>query len=141
MRLSKRKRSTSAAMDITPMIDITFLLLIFFITVTQVSNADKENIDLPEEEAGEEDDQIANLTINVTTAGEIIVLGKQVGERELVDYVGTELRGVGDDPNRLKILIRASRTGDSRKVNEIVTWLQGMGLKFVEIGVVTTSYD
>ena len=128
-------------MDITPMIDITFLLLIFFITVTQVSDAAKEKIPLPEEEAGEEDDKIANLTINVNTEGEIVVMGKQVGPNELVNYVGNELVAVGDDPNRLKILIRASREGDSRTVNEIVKSLQGMGLKYIKIAVVATSYD
>lgn len=127
-------------MDITPMIDITFLLLIFFITVTQVSDAAKEKIELPEVE-GQEDDKLADLTINVTETGEIVVLGKPVSEGGLIEYVDQELAAVGNDPNRVKILVRASRTGDSRTVNNVVETLQGMGLTQIRIGVITTSYD
>ena len=56
--LLRSKTYDDSEMDITPMIDITFLLLIFFITVTQVSDAAKEPIDLPKQK-GEEDEKIA----------------------------------------------------------------------------------
>jgi biopolymer transport protein ExbD len=138
MRLSKRKRATSATMDITPMIDITFLLLIFFITVTQVSDAAKEQIPLPELE-GEEDDKRADLTVNVTEEGETIVLGKSVTTSELVSYVGQELVAKGDKPENVKVLVRAARTGDSRIVNEVVKTLEGMGFKRVSVGVLDTK--
>jgi biopolymer transport protein ExbD len=36
MRLTKHRRVTRADMNMTPMIDIVFLLIIFFMTVSQV---------------------------------------------------------------------------------------------------------
>jgi biopolymer transport protein ExbD len=69
------------------------------------------------------------------------VLGKPVSEGGLIEYVDQELAAVGNDPNRVKILVRASRTGDSRTVNNVVETLQGMGLTQIRIGVITTSYD
>ena len=139
MRLSKRKRATTASMDITPMIDITFLLLIFFITVTQVSDAAKEEIDLPEQK-GQEDEKLADLTINIDDAGKIVVLGETVSLGKVQSDIGKLLVEVGDDPSKLKILVRASRTGDSATVNQLVEMLSGMGLKNVRYATITAEY-
>ena len=54
MRLSKRRRSTKAAMNMTPMIDVAFLLMIFFMTVSQVSKLNREQLELPRQQGTEE---------------------------------------------------------------------------------------
>ena len=38
----------------TPMIDVTFLLLIFFMTVSQVSKLNREQLELPRQQGTEE---------------------------------------------------------------------------------------
>ena len=54
MRLCKRRRPTKVAMNMTPMIDVTFLLLIFFMTVSQVSKLNREQLELPRQQGTEE---------------------------------------------------------------------------------------
>ena len=54
MRLSKKKKSNAIQMDLTPMIDIVFLLIIFFITVTQITKVNNEVLPLPKVLASEE---------------------------------------------------------------------------------------
>jgi biopolymer transport protein ExbD len=134
MRLSKRRRPTRAAMDMTPMIDIVFLLLIFFMTVSQVSEINKERLELPQLK-GSEDQQPTTVTVNVTEAGAIVVSGNELSMPELVALVGDQLGSVGDDPSRLTIVLRADRRGTSRAVNEVITRLSQLGVTQVRIAV------
>ena len=72
MKLSKHRRETLAKINMTPMIDITFLLLIFFMTVTQVSKINKEQLELSQQK-GTEEQQEGVVTVNVTKEGQVIV--------------------------------------------------------------------
>src|SRR5881396_1131078 len=44
----KKKRRIGIAIDMTPMVDVAFLLLIFFMTTTQFKPPEKDKITLPE---------------------------------------------------------------------------------------------
>ena len=134
MKLSKRRRTTRPEVDMTPMIDIVFLLIIFFMTVTQVSKINKEQLDLPKLK-GSEDQQPTVLTINVSEAGEIIVSGRTLTIGDLVSIVNRELRRVGDDPRLLSIVIRADQRGTSGGVNEVVAALNRLQIRRVRIAV------
>ena len=49
MRAKRRKRvADEAAADLTPMIDVTFLLIIFFVVVTQIASQDHVDLRLPD---------------------------------------------------------------------------------------------
>ncbi|MEQ8784905.1 MAG: biopolymer transporter ExbD [Pirellulaceae bacterium] len=139
MRLSKRKRPTGAKMDMTPMIDITFLLLIFFISVTQVSKSERLALELPKAK-GQENEEPTTLTINVDQQGDIYITGERVDLRRMATLVDHELRLVGNNASQLKIVVRADRRGTSETVNEVVTSLADMGLLQIKIAVETTEY-
>ena len=134
MRLSKRRRTTIADMNMTPMIDIVFLLLIFFMTVSQVSEANKVRLELPKLE-GEEELKPATITINVDAEEKIIVTGRTLELADLISLVSAELQRVGDDPSRVNVVIRADRNGKSGPVNRIVSALGRMQIKRVKIRV------
>ena len=134
MRLTKRRRNTRPEMDMTPMIDIVFLLIIFFMTVTQVSKLNKERLELPQLK-GTEDQKPSVLTINVTESGDLVVSGRTYSIGELVSLVNRELRRVGDDPNLLGIVIRADQRGASAGVNSVVSALNNLQIKRVRIAV------
>ena len=134
MRLIKHRRNSRAEMDMTPMIDIVFLLIIFFMTVTQVSKLNNEKLELPQLK-GTEDQKPSVLTINVTEPGDLIVSGRKYSIGELVSLVNRELRRVGDDPNLLGIVIRADQRGVSAGVNSVVAALNNLQIKRVRIAV------
>lgn len=133
MRLSKHKRETTSGMNITPMIDIVFLLLIFFITVSQISESNKERIALSKRK-GEEQTQ-ANLVVNVNEKDEIVVSTKKVTTTGLLVMVGDEIEKAGGDPQRLTIVIRADRTRESKAVNEIIHALAKLAVGKVKFAV------
>ena len=114
-------------MDMTPMIDIVFLLIIFFMTVTQVSKVNKERLDLAKQK-GSQDQQTANITINVTEEGEYLVSGNRVSLAQLVSLVSQELTDLGGDATRLKVTIRPDQNGVSRHTNEVMKALSRIGV-------------
>jgi biopolymer transport protein ExbD len=134
MQLSKHRRATTARMNMTPMIDVTFLLLIFFMTVTQVSEVNKEQIDLPKQK-GAEDQTPAELIINVTEAGDVIVSGETITLARLASLLGEQIAGAGGNPDRVRIVLRADERGESGAVNDVVETLNKLELKRVRIAV------
>src|SRR5947199_5967700 len=89
MRLSKR-HGTKLEINMTPMIDVTFLLLIFFMTVNQVSKAQRQRMALPQL-AGSQDQSQQALVINVDRAGQIIVAANPVTLPDLIGVVSSEI--------------------------------------------------
>ena len=90
------------------MIDIVFLLIIFFMTVSQVSEVNRERLELAQQQ-GSQDQNPAMLTINFTAEGEIVVGGAVYDLSELIALVAEELTRLGDDPTRLTVVLRADR--------------------------------
>lgn len=134
MRLSKRRRATSVHMNMTPMIDVVFQLLIFFMTVSQVSEVSRERLELPRQ-PGTEDQQPAVLTINVNQQGELIIGGIVYELSELIALVADELARLGDDPSRLTVVLRADRRVPSEFVNRTVAALARLDIRKVRIPV------
>src|SRR5438874_3581995 len=122
MRLAKR-HGTKLEINMTPMIDVTFLLLIFFMTVNQVSKAQRERVALPQL-AGTQDQSQQALVINVDRVGQIVVAANLVTLPELMGVVSGEFARLAKEhkePDQLTVVLRADREGNCRTVNEIVT--------------------
>lgn len=134
MRLTKRRRSTTANMNMTPMIDVVFLLNIFFITVAQVSEVNRVRLELPRQQ-GSDDQEPAVLTINIDQNGELIVGGTTYHLSELISLVADEVARLGDDPSRLTVVLRADRRGSSQMVNRTVNALARLDIRKVRIPV------
>src|SRR5690242_10418338 len=82
MALAKRRR-IGISIDMTPMVDIAFLLLIFFMTTTQFKPPDKDKITLPESTSEAKSPESEIITIAVTKAPMVNVIYR---------YQGNELR-------------------------------------------------
>jgi biopolymer transport protein ExbD len=133
MRLSKGHQ-TKLEINMTPMIDVTFLLLIFFMTVNQVSKTQREQLDLPQL-SGTQDQSQEALVVNVDRDGQIIVSASSLTLPQLIGIVSAELSKVNNDPNQITVLLRADRRGNCRTVNEIVTALVRLNIHRVRLAV------
>ena len=128
--VTARERNRSLHIEITPMIDVVFLLIIFFMTTAQFARMTRAELALPiepgeQERAPEE----AGLVINLTRAGEIIVSDQTLDLAELEQLVRQEIQLHSDRPARqLKLLIRADKNANSARLNEVVRLLQGMDI-------------
>ncbi len=112
------------------MIDVVFLLIIFFMTTAQVARLTHTEIDLPQEK-GEQHaiPDESGLVINITGQGEIVVAGRTVGLSELEGIVRGELRKQPQRPaQELKLLLRADRTATAAHLNRVVNLLESLGV-------------
>ena len=134
MRLSKRSGSRLLRMNMTPMIDIVFLLLIFFMTVTQASRIKEEQLELPQQE-GSRDKETSSLTINIRQDGQLVMLGRVLQIDRLLTLVNEELARVDNDPRRINIELRVDQRGESRAANQIARSLETLNIKRVSFAV------
>jgi len=121
-------------MNMTPMIDVVFQLLIFFLTVSQVSRVNTEVLELPRL-PGAEDQQTTSLTVNLNAAGELIVLGEKQSMSAVLEIARERIGSVGGEASLMTTTLRVDRRSSSRPVNELVTALRGLGITRVRIGV------
>ncbi len=112
------------------MIDVVFLLIIFFMTTAQFSRLTRADVDLPQERG--EQRQIpeeAGIVINITRNGELIISNRSVELRELEAMVRAQIRQApGLSPLNLKLMIRADRNTEAARLNQVVTMLTSLGV-------------
>ena len=124
----KRKRTINV--ELTSMIDVIFLLIIFFMTTAQFAKMTRAEVSLPQE-AGEQDPTPveAGLVINITEGGEIIVNDASLDLTELEYLVKQEIAKYPDrSAHQLKLLIRADKNAESARLNQVVTLLQSLNI-------------
>lgn len=135
MRLSKNRPSSSLVFNMTPMIDIVFLLIIFFMTVSQITRTVDHPVELPKVAEGDTNAQTATVTINLSDEGAIIVAGKKLTLEDTAKALQGQLKKMDDDPNRIKIQIRCDRRCESGHVNKLINRLSAMGFEKVRCAV------
>ncbi len=114
--------------DLTPMIDIVFLLIVFFMTVANMITAEKIEIDMPvaihsvvPEEFG------GRNTITVTREGNIFAGVYPVDLDGLEAVLEDE---IASDPS-LKVYIRADRYTEHQFVNDVMESCAALGISNV----------
>ena len=102
------KGSALAGLSLTPLIDIVFLLLIFFLVATRFAEEERElDVLLPDaSEAKALTDKPRELFINIDREGRYFVSSKIVSLEEL-DAILHQTRV--DNPGRASVVIRADR--------------------------------
>lgn len=134
MRLTKKHRSSHSTLNMTPMIDVVFLLLIFFMTVSQISAVQKERLELPNL-AGAQDQSPKRLTINISRKGRIVINGKTHSAAELVDLISSLIDKAGGKTDAVQIALRVDRRGNSKTVNQVTDILSKLDIKQSRITV------
>ena len=76
----KKKRRIGISIDMTPMVDVAFLLLIFFMTTTQFKPPDKDKISLPESNSEAKSPESQIITLAVTKTPSVRLVYRQGGE-------------------------------------------------------------
>ena len=94
----KKKRRIGISIDMTPMVDVAFLLLIFFMCTTQFKPPEKDKITLPESNSETKSPESDIITIAVTKLSTVRVIYRQRGEevsREMSpEAVSTDMAAV-----------------------------------------------
>ena len=88
MNLSKHDPETDMKMNMTPMIDVVFLLIIFFMIITDMTQQDLEDLKLPRAQHAKEDKpdpEEFRPIINILFDGKIIIKRETYYDPEIHD--------------------------------------------------------
>jgi biopolymer transport protein ExbD len=103
----KQPSKDDVQIDMAPMIDMVFLLLIFFMVASVVARPDKVKVDIPTAQAAKVPDDIqGRMIVSVDANSQIYVDVTPVSLQELQDEVAAELE---KNPN-LRVFIRADKS-------------------------------
>ncbi len=116
----------SPRIELTPIIDMVFLLLIFFLVATTFQQTERElSIALPDSEAaGPITMQLREIVVNVTSEGAIIVGGNTVG---LDDLRAMITEAVEANPEQ-KVSVRGDRDVPYGTVARVLDVCKGAGV-------------
>ncbi len=139
MRLHRAKREYGCEINIAPLIDVVFLLIIFFLTVSHITQVRVEALSLPEAKEVDKSEHLASgrLIINVHRDGRIVVSGKTYETDSLELMLRTERENLGNDD--LSVLLRGDRETLWDRMSEIIEVLTKLGINQIRVAVLETS--
>jgi len=139
MRLRKKQHDRPCEISIAPLIDVVFLLIIFFMVVSQFTRVKLEAVALPPASQGEmpEEMPVRRVILNVYQDGRIVNEGVEHDLLSLGQLLKMEKAEHGG--GRLTILIRSDRKASWKTVREIMKVCAGEGLSRVKVAVSETE--
>ncbi len=140
MRVPTSASRASPGFNMTPMIDVVFLLIIFFLVSSHLAQQEVQlELDLPEAGSGQRpaEEEARRVVVNVLPQarpeGRIMVGGRLLEEAELAEMIRYENRRVG---RPLEVRIRADRKVPYRVVEPVMVACAEAGVWKVTFAVV-----
>ena len=109
MRLPQQHRRREVGFNMTPMIDVVFLLIIFFLVSSHLAKRESQlELPLPSAISGEKRTATEGprVTVNVLPDGKIILAGRSVLGEQLVSLFQ---RAIQDDGRDVEVVVRTDR--------------------------------
>lgn len=122
-------RRTSHIPNLTPLIDIVFLLLVFFMLTSHFVREEVINIDLPEATSGSEANQLDVLEVLISRDGKYLYKDEYITGVKLESLLSSELLNKKDKLVRIK----GDSLADLAKVVELIDLSKRSGADSVDI--------
>lgn len=140
----KKKQHGDFGVVVTSLLDVNFLLIMFFLMTAHFQRESHALLELPQEKGEEQaKPDEAGLVINITAAGEIIVSNRTVSLEELREMVKEQVEkkpghvisrgGTERAVDPLKLMIRADRNAKTQDLNRVVFMLRQAGVGTIRI--------
>jgi len=160
MNINKHDAQTEMKMNMTPMIDVVFLLIIFFMIITDLTQQDLEELQLPMATAAVEDKpdpKVVRPVINIPQRGAMIVRREAHYDPEIDGDDMTRLeRFLADQSKRMPwkfdpevgaplpdnpLMIRSDRNTEFKYIQRImqICGKQGIQIWKLELGAAETE--
>lgn len=132
MRIRRQKEEGSEIINVSSLVDVMFILIIFFLVTTTFKNIEIDHqVSLPEEaEGGPLGETEPVMVINVRKSGAYVMLGQQATIEEITVSIRDAVKR---DPGR-KVLIRADQEALHGYVARAVAVCRRAGIAEVNIG-------
>ena len=129
MRLGRVKKTPEAGFDLTPMIDVLLLLIIFFVLSAQFAQAVRKALPLPTE-PGEKASEAGpqTLMIDIDRAGEMSTGGTRMDLEGLKVTLRSHVKQLGG-PEHVETVVRADKDASAAHLNKVARALSEAGIR------------
>jgi len=136
MKLRERKK-TDYLVDITPLVDVVFLMLIFFMVSTSFKVASTLKLELPASQSKAQQTEQQEVVVSVDRSGQLFVQDEPVEDADLRRRILNVSKG---DPN-MRVVLRADADARHRRVVYILDTIRGLGMGKVGIATMHRESD
>lgn len=129
------RRRPEPTIDMMPLIDVVFLLLIFFLITTSFTHAQNKEetsipIDLPSGETGKSEGDGEQLVVSISANGEVALSGNvEIGE----GTIDQKLQALHESHPNLDILLRGDRETSHGQIVELLDRIKQQGFERVNL--------
>ena len=110
-----RQKTADISLDLTPLIDVVFLLLIFFMVSMTFDRETVLNVDLPEATGEQTETEVKTLDIQISVDGNYAINDQTLVNNELAT-LKTAMMKISDGDTSLPLLISADRNAPHHAV-------------------------
>lgn len=130
----KRQKDSEVSVNLTPLIDVVFLLLIFFMVSTTFTKETHLSLDLPEAEGEQSSDQPDQIEILIDSNGQYVINQRSLASSS-IKIVMAALKEVSGGDTSLPLVI----TADAQTPHQaVVTAMDAAGqLGFAHLSLTT----
>lgn len=148
MARSKQSEGTEVTMDMTPMIDVVFLMIIFFMIVSDMSQQDLAELTLPKADMAQDDEtEEGRMIINIVESGDLEIkrqgynsLDDQEAQQAVRTYLQNAVALGEKDPDfpelsARSLLVRADKQTKFKEVQKLmrIAAEQGIGIYKIDL--------
>lgn len=132
MNLRGAKKRSDLLIDLTPMIDVVFLMLIFFMVSTSFTANNSLKLELPQSKAQAANKEEKQVTVSINADGRLFVQDERVEDADLRRRVLNISKG---DPN-MRVVLRADAEAKHKRVVYVLDTIRELGMG--KVGIATT---
>jgi len=138
MRIRPSDGENNELINISSMLDVMFILIIFFLVTTTFKEEEIDHlVNLPVDARNQSLTQSTGnlLKINIRKSGAYVLLGSQVSEEQITQLMDTEVKKKPD----LKVLIRCDQDAKHLYVANVMSICRHVGVPKANIALKTST--
>ena len=126
MKFRDTNAQQGAELELAPMVDVVFLLLIFFIVTWQFARFERDmDISVPAaEETTDEPRNVGEIIVNVRTDGSIVLNGLEVSEEDLL----AKLKSISQAYPDQAVILRGSSEANFQAIINVLDEIKKAGI-------------
>jgi biopolymer transport protein ExbD len=138
MRIRATQNESSELINISSMLDVMFILVIFFLVTTTFKEEEIDHtVNLPVDARNQSLTQSTGnlLKINIRKSGAYVLLGKQASEEQITELMTSELKKKPE----IKVLIRCDQDAKHLYVANVMSICRHVGVPKANIALKTAT--
>ncbi len=132
------EETNPSRLNLTSLIDVVFLLLIFFMVSTTFEKQAKLKIELPEASQQAAAGESQNLTITINAKGTFYINDQELSNQD-AQALRKQLQKEAGDNRDMKVLVKADANAAHKYVVTVLDVLGQMGFTGIAIATTTTE--